>query len=110
MGMATGKKALVLARKGAASMRRRFEDERLQAGAGSAGGGVAAAFIDRDEVRRVGDTVPLTLVIGLGGLALCALVKKLPLRGAIAGTSMGLVGAGSYVLAQEKLVPAEGEG
>jgi hypothetical protein len=108
--MASHSKALVSARKSLSHLRRATEDERLQSGGGSAGGGITAAVVDRDGVRTIGDTVPVNLVIGLGGFAACSLWKRMPVRGLFLGLSMGMIGAGSYVLAQQHILPAADEG
>lgn len=95
-------KALTLARKTTSAVKRRFEDERTQSGLGSVGGGVAAALVDKDGIRRIGET-PLNVNFAAGiflqGVAL--FWKKMPLRGAAAGVGAGMAGAGAYIMTHE---------
>lgn len=95
-------KALTIARKTTSAVKRKFEDERVQAGLGSVGGGVGAAIIDKDGIRRVGETpLNVNFLLGLGLQGVAVFWKKMPLRGAFAGVGAGMAGAGSYIMTHE---------
>jgi uncharacterized membrane protein (DUF441 family) len=95
-------KMKLAARNSLSALKRATRDAEIQASAGALAGGVAAAFIDKEGISRVGDTfMPTNAAIGLGGLVAVAFLKKFPFRPIVAGAAMAQAGVGSYILTHE---------